>query len=292
MPSTTQNNNAKMTPKVAALVGGLAGALEITAAYPVEFTKVIMQLYPKYNQMGALNVMKYTLQKDGFFGLFKGYNLLLGASIPKAYVRFGVFEYLKQNVFTTQSVVNTTIAGATAGALEGLLIHTPVENMKVKLIHDRFQPTPQYRNMFHGIYRVTKDKGFKGISSGAGVTMFKEGSNHAIRFPLFMGLQQLFNPYFNNNVVRDLVTGSMTGILCVALNQPLDVIKTNVQGLNSHKYNGAIDCAKQILRKEGFTGLYKGVKPRMARVAIEVSVTFASYNAIKDMVLKYLDSAE
>ena len=122
--------------------------------------------------------------------------------------------------------------------------------------------------------------------------MAKEGSNHAIRFPLFLGMQKYFSPYFNNNVVRDLTLGSMTGIICVALNQPLDVIKTNVQGLNAHKFNGVVDCAKQIVRKEGFFGLYKGWKPRMSRVAIEVSVTFASYNAIKGQVLKYLDMAE
>ena len=289
---TAQHKNRQMTPTVAALVGGIAGALEITAAYPVEFTKVIMQLYPKYDNMGALNVMKYTIRKDGFFGLFKGYNLLLGASIPKAYVRFGIFEYLKQNLFTTPSALNATICGALAGAAEGLIIHTPVENMKVKLIHDRFRSKPKFRNLFHGIYRVARDNGFKGISAGAGITMLKEGSNHAIRFPLFCGLQRLFNPYFNNNVVRDLVTGSMTGILCVCLNQPIDVVKTNLQGLNSNKYNGARDCARQIIHKEGFWGLYKGYRPRMARVAIEVGVTFASYNLIKDLVLSYLDMAE
>jgi len=199
---------------------------------------------------------------------------------------------LKQNVFTTQSVLNTTICGAVAGAVEGLIVHTPVENMKIKLIHDRFKNPPQFKNMFHGIYKVSKDQGFKGLSSGGFITMCKEGSNHAIRFPLFLGLQKFFTPYFKSNVLRDLSVGSMTGVLCVLLNQPLDVLKTNIQGLNAYKYNGVVDCGKQILRKEGFFGLYKGVKPRMARVAIEVSVTFASYNAIKDTVLNYLEMAE
>lgn len=152
MSKAAQKNNQVMTPKTAAIVGGIAGALEITAAYPVEFTKVIMQLYSKYNNMGALNVMKYTLRKDGFFGLYKGYNLLLGAAVPKAYVRFGIFEYLKQNIFTAPTMLNTTICGCLAGAAEGFFVHTPVENMKVKLIHDRFKNPPQFRNMFHGIY--------------------------------------------------------------------------------------------------------------------------------------------
>jgi len=49
---------------------------------------------------------------------------------------------------------------------------------------------------------------------------------------------------------------------------------------------------RKIVHKEGFSGLYKGYRPRMARVAIEVGVTFASYNLIKDLVLSYLASAE
>uniref|UniRef100_A0A7S3JG27 Uncharacterized protein n=1 Tax=Euplotes harpa TaxID=151035 RepID=A0A7S3JG27_9SPIT len=292
MTNTSSSSTKKMTPGQAAIVGGIAGALEITAAYPVEFSKVIMQLYPKYNNMGFINVIKHTIRKDGFFGLYRGYNLLLAAGVPKAYVRFGTYEYLTQNVITTKSIVNTTVCGAIAGALEGLLVHVPVENMKVKLIHDRFKNPPQFKNIFHGIYKVATEKGINGLTSGTAITMMKEGSNHAIRFPLFMGLQTLANKFIHNQVLRDLTAGAATGIFCVAINQPLDVIKTNLQGLNAHKFKGTVDCAKQIVRHEGVMGLYKGVKPRMARVAIEVSVTFASYNAIKETVLKYLEAAE
>jgi hypothetical protein len=202
-----------MTPTIAAVVGGISGAIEITAAYPAEFTKVIMQLYPKYNKMGAINVFKYTVRKDGFFGLFKGYNLLLTAGVPKSYVRFGVFEYMTQNVFKTKSMLNTTIAGAVAGALEGLLIHVPVENVKVKLIHDRFRAKPKLKNMFHGIYTIAKERGIKGMSRGFALNTFKEGTNHAIRFPLFLGLQKLFSKVIYNHLMRDLIAGTMTGIL-------------------------------------------------------------------------------
>lgn len=290
--SSSEKKPAKMTPGTAAIVGGIAGALEITAAYPIEFTKVIMQLYSKYNQLGMSRVIQHTLKQDGFFGLYKGYNVMVTAGVPKAYVRFGVFEYLTQNVLTTPSLLNTTVCGAIAGALEGLIVHTPTENLKVKLIHDRFKNPPQFRNMFHGAYRICKDQGVKGITAGAAICMCKEGSNHAIRFPLFFGLQKLFSPYFNNNVLRDVVAGGLTGVLCVLMNQPIDTIKTNMQGLHAYKYKNTIDCVKQIVRGEGVLGLYKGLKPRVARVAIEVSVTFASFNMIRDSVLKYMGVTE
>mmetsp|Transcript_13217 Transcript_13217/g.15307 ORF Transcript_13217/g.15307 Transcript_13217/m.15307 type:complete len:183 (+) Transcript_13217:363-911(+) len=180
-----------------------------------------------------------------------------------------------------------------AGGIEGLFMHTPVENMKVKLIHDKFKPEPQFRNMFHGIYRVAKDQGFKGISSGAVITMCKELTNNAIRFPTFATLRPLFTPIFGDNVlVRDLFVGWLTGCISVAINQPIDVLKTNLQGLDAHKYKGIFDCARQILANEGIMGLYKGWRPRLARASIEVSVTFASYHKIKGAVLNYLDMVE
>lgn len=292
MTNTSSSNKKKLTPGTAAIVGGFAASAEITCAYPVEFTKVIMQLYSKYNKLGMGTVIRETIKKDGFFGLYKGYNLLLVAAIPKAYVRFGTFEAIKQNYLTANTVLNTTIAGGVAGALEGLFVHTPVENMKVKLIHDRFKEHPQFRNMFHGIYKVSKEQGFNGMTAGALITTIKEGSNHAIRFPLFLGLQAAATPYIKNSVLRDTLMGVTTGIICVAINQPVDVVKTNMQGLDRHLYKGTVDCARQIWRQSGFWGFYRGVNARMARVAIEVGVTFASYNAIRDTVLSYLEAAD
>ena len=36
----------KLKPKQKAIIGGLAGAVEITCAYPFEFAKVVQMLYP------------------------------------------------------------------------------------------------------------------------------------------------------------------------------------------------------------------------------------------------------
>ena len=109
MSKNSSLDKMKMTPKVAAMVGGLAGIIDITCGYPIEFTKVIMQLKRKYNKLGTLNVMRRTVRKEGFFGLYRGYNLMLMASVPKAYVRFGTYQYLQQNIFTECNMINTTI---------------------------------------------------------------------------------------------------------------------------------------------------------------------------------------
>jgi solute carrier family 25 citrate transporter 1 len=65
------------------------------------------------------------------------------------------------------------------------------------------------------------------------------------------------------------------------MNNPIDVVKTQMQGLGAERYKGTIDCFKTILREEGPMGFYKGVMPRMTRVFFEMSLSFAIFDALK-----------
>lgn len=84
--SIKQEPPKKLSPGISAIVGGLAGAFEITLAYPFEFSKVVQQLYPEQAKHSPITVIKNVIKKDGFLGCYKGYPLLLIAGVPKAYV--------------------------------------------------------------------------------------------------------------------------------------------------------------------------------------------------------------
>jgi len=71
-------------------------------------------------------------------------------------------------------------------------------------------------------------------------------------------------------------------------NNPLDVIKTNMQGMEAAKYGGMIGCGKHILTHEGLGGFYKGVVPRLARVVLDVAITFSIFNSLKRLFTKML----
>ena len=65
-------------------------------------------------------------------------------------------------------------------------------------------------------------------------------------------------------------------------NTPIDVVKTNMQGLNASKYNGPLDCFVTIFKTEGIRGLYKGTVPRLSRVVLDVAFTFTAFKYIKE----------
>lgn len=167
------------------MIGGITGAIEISCTYPTEYTKTVMQLYTEKNKMGAVNVIRETVKTNGFFGLYRGYSALLMFSVPKNQVRFGTFEYMKGNVLTEKSRKNNFLSGICAGAMEAVLVVTPQETLKTRLIHDKLSPSPKFNNVFHGIYTIAAEHGPLGLYKGLAATLMKQSSNQAVRFVVF-----------------------------------------------------------------------------------------------------------
>lgn len=64
-------------------------------------------------------------------------------------------------------------------------------------------------------------------------------------------------------------------------NNPVDVVKTIMQGEHAGKYKGFGDCFASIYRNEGIIGYYKGVGPRLVRVVMDVALTFSIFHSLK-----------
>lgn len=203
----------KISPFMNAVIGGLTGAIEISITYPTEYTKTVMQLYPKENKKGAFNVVRETIGKGGYFRLYKGYSALLMFSVPKNYVRFGAFSYARGNLFPdTTKKLHTFYCGLMAGASEAALVVTPQETLKVKLIHDKLSPKPKYSNIFQGIYQIARSEGFWGIYAGCIPTILKQSTNQGVRFVVFEDTQKVMNKIIPVKVVADLLSGAFAGL--------------------------------------------------------------------------------
>ncbi|CAG9831945.1 unnamed protein product [Diabrotica balteata] len=70
-------------------------------------------------------------------------------------------------------------------------------------------------------------------------------------------------------------------------NNPIDVVKTRMQGLEAKKYKNTLDCAVQILKNEGPLAFYKGTVPRLGRVCLDVAITFMIYDSFMELFNKF-----
>ena len=96
--------------------------------------------------------------------------------------------------------------------------------------------------------------------------------------------------YSSNKPVCDFFAGGFAGFCSTMANNPVDVIKTKMQGIDANKYNGFGDCAKRIMAESGAMGFYAGVIPRLCRVCLDVGLTFSIYGALKRQIQLMLAS--
>jgi solute carrier family 25 carnitine/acylcarnitine transporter 20/29 len=84
------------------------------------------------------------------------------------------------------------------------------------------------------------------------------------------------SPYLSlSQTQKDLIAGSVAGLTIVLTGHPLDTIKIRMQVLQT----GFRKTTKNLLKKEGFLALYKGVRSPMYSTPFTASITFASYES-------------
>ncbi|XP_072383030.1 putative tricarboxylate transport protein, mitochondrial [Diabrotica undecimpunctata] len=278
------------------IAGGITGGIEICITFPTEYVKTQLQLdekgdKKKYN--GIADCVKKTVKSHGFFGLYRGLSVLLYGSIPKSAVRFGAFESFKnkmQRPDGTLSVSGRLLCGMGAGVCEAILAVTPMETVKVKFINDQRSQTPRFKGFFHGVRMIVREEGLGGVYKGVTATIIKQGSNQAIRFFVMETLKDAYKGGDRDKKIPKIVVGAMgafAGACSVYGNNPIDVVKTRMQGLEAKKYKNTLDCAVQILKNEGPLAFYKGTVPRLGRVCLDVAITFMIYDSFMELFNKF-----
>jgi len=285
VPAPTENK--PKNPIKAILAGGLAGGIEISITFPFEYVKTQLQLDSRFKS--PMDCVRITMKERGFFGMYRGLSSLLIGSIPKAACRFWAYEQFRKNLQDENGKitrVNNFLAGLGAGVTEAIFVVCPMETIKVKMIHDQMQPVPKYKGLVHGIRTIVKNEGIGGVYKGLTTTILKQGSNQAIRFLTYDEVKKyLMGEKKELTIVQSLIAGAVAGAASVAGNNPLDVVKSKMQGLESKKYKHSWDCAVQIFKQDGFYGFYKGCTPRLGRVVADVAIVMTLY----DQIVKFLD---
>lgn len=79
------------------------------------------------------------------------------------------------------------------------------------------------------------------------------------------------------------MSGGFCGILSWLIVFPVDAIKTNLQKdimMTQPRYSGVWDCAKSLVKKNGFRGLYRGLNVTLIRAFPIHSLNFLVYEQV------------
>ncbi|GJN05204.1 hypothetical protein PR202_ga22813 [Eleusine coracana subsp. coracana] len=112
------------------------------------------------------------------------------------------------------------------------------------------------------------------------------------------GFEQVKSFYVGEDHVGDvpltkkIAAGFTTGAIAITVANPTDLVKVRLQAEGKlapgaqRRYAGAMDAYAKIARQEGVAALWTGLGPNVARNAIINAAELASYDQVKQTILK------
>ncbi|KAL5329422.1 hypothetical protein ACEPPN_002934 [Leptodophora sp. 'Broadleaf-Isolate-01'] len=204
-------------------------------------------------------------------------NISTGSKISYANVR------AFQNIIREMDLVEMIIRQATAQSTDGKITRTEFLNEAARIT--RFSLfTPMEADILFHFASLDEPSGRLGL------TDFAKVLDASWRNPLYNAFAEVgsasvakaktASQNFLHSVLESahhFALGSLAGAFGAFMVYPIDLVKTRMQNQRSSRvgemlYKNSLDCAKKVIRNEGFRGLYSGVLPQLVGVAPEKAI--------------------
>lgn len=287
------------------IAGGAAGLSEALACHPLDTIKVRMQLSRTSRGKGVkargfIATGAAIVKKESPLGLYKGLGAVVSGIVPKMAIRFASFETYKD--FLADKDTGKTgsagifLAGLGAGVTEAVAVVCPMEVVKIRLqaqVHSMTDPLdiPKYRNAAHALFLILREEGPRTLYRGVALTALRQSTNQAANFTAYTELKALlqrYQPQYPEGGLPAWQTGFIgliSGAVGPFTNAPIDTIKTRIQRatalVGETAWTRFTTVAGQMFKDEGPQAFYKGITPRVMRVAPGQAVVFAVYENVK-----------
>ncbi|KAJ2472419.1 Mitochondrial succinate-fumarate transporter [Coemansia sp. RSA 2322] len=304
MAAAKPQSSPKTSLSTHLLAGGAAGLAEAMCCHPLDTIKVRMQLKslrrvavdasaPK----SFLGVGHRIVQREGVRALYKGLGAVVSGIVPKMAIRFSSFEYYKSVLANKQTgAVSTSavfLAGLGAGVTEAVAVVTPMDVIKIRLQaqrHSTVDPmdVPKYRNALHAAYTIVKEEGPMTLYKGVALTALRQATNQAVNFTFYQEFKRIARQLQGLDELpsyQHLILGGVSGAMGPLSNAPIDTIKTRIQKATTvageSGWSRFVTVTRDIAQKEGYKAFYRGLTPRILRVAPGQAITFMVYEKVK-----------
>jgi solute carrier family 25 protein 44 len=271
-----------------------------------------------------LNVTRYTLniiRKEGVSGLYRGFLPAMLGSFPGQFSYYVAYEYANEKLseaFKYSGVMqkqNLLVDGMIGHALAGLIAemvcafaYLPTDiisqRLQIERVNDFRHLKFQNKSSLEVISSIWKMEGARGFFRGYYAYVMVYGPSSAVWWASYESFKKAFHISFNSleavlkrsvpfkRDMNHLLSGALAGILSVVVTNPLDVARTRIQLLEVENARerrelneGFSQMLKKIVQKEGFRGLYKGMKPRVFVKIPGSAIAFLGYEWLKQSSL-------
>jgi solute carrier family 25 aspartate/glutamate transporter 12/13 len=284
------------------LLGSIAGAFGAFVVYPIDLVKTRMQ-NQRAGRPGQLlyknsiDCFQKVIRNEGFRGLYSGVLPQLVGVAPEKAIKLTVNDLVRGKFTDVKTgaipVKAEILAGGSAGACQ-VIFTNPLEIVKIRLQiqGEAMKAAVREGETFtkRSALWIVRNLGLKGLYKGASACLLRDVPFSSIYFPTYSHLKKdLFgeSPTKKLGILQLLTSGAIAGMPAAYLTTPCDVIKTRLQ-VEARKgdttYNNIADCARKVMREEGFKAFWKGGPARVIRSSPQFGFTLAGYELLQNLL--------
>ncbi|CAN6471457.1 unnamed protein product [Victoria cruziana] len=194
-----------------------------------------------------------------------------------------------------------TFASSAFAACFAEICTIPLDTAKVRLqLQKNVTPgdvlaAPKYRGMLGTVGTIAREEGLVSLWKGIVPGLHRQCLFGGLRIGLYEPVKSF---YVGKDFVGDvplskkILAALTTGALAITVANPTDLVKVRLQAEGKlppgvpRRYSGAMNAYATIIRQEGLGALWTGLGPNIARNAIINAAELASYDQVKQTILK------
>uniref|UniRef100_A0A8C5YD28 Solute carrier family 25 member 24 n=1 Tax=Microcebus murinus TaxID=30608 RepID=A0A8C5YD28_MICMU len=137
-------------------------------------------------------------------------------------------------------------------------------------------------NIISRLIEMVKEGGIISLWRGNGATVLKIAPETAVKVWSYEQYKKLLTEEGQKiGTFERFISGSMAGATAQTFIYPMEVVKTRLAVGKTGQYSGIYDCAKKILKYEGFGAFYKGYVPNLLGIIPYAGIDLAVYELLK-----------
>lgn len=251
---------------------------------------------------GPFHTAKLMINEEGVRSLFRGASVAVCGAAVSWGIYMSTYRCLQdvikcdsQNAFYRDAGVSTFASCFNAWLTTPIwLIKTRMQVEDVASSHDG--RTRNYPSFWRGVKHVIKTDGPRGLWCGVGTQTFMSVPN-ALYFPAYERLKWMrlkTSPRKNDKLAAwEISACSVLGkVMLAVLTNPFFVVRTRLQDIRAATdsevvYLSTVDAARNVARREGLKGFFRGLGPSMMLTAPKTAVSMVLMEKIAETLKRW-----
>ncbi|KAI1654186.1 mitochondrial carrier [Daldinia decipiens] len=303
-PAVPQNDNVAH-----ALAGAGGGILSMVLTYPLITLSTRAQVESKRAETAFLAAVKQIVAREGVSGLYAGLDsAVFGISVTNFVYYYwyewtrGFFEAAASRAGRASkklTAIEAIIAGAIAGSATVILtnpiwvVNTRMTTRKGQIeaeentggapVEKKKQPTT-----LGTLSALLRDEGPQALFRGV-VPALVLVINPILQYTLFEQLKNAYERRRKHNVTPTVAffLGALGKLFATSITYPYITVKSQMHVADDgQKREGMTQAIRRVIKEEGYSGLYKGIGPKVTQSVLTAAFLFAFKDVLYEQTIK------